>query len=35
MKVDEIKISGVVRALKNKASIPGIHVYDDSITVHR
>jgi len=33
--VDEIKISGVVRALKNKANIPGIQVYEESTTIHR
>jgi hypothetical protein len=35
MRVDEIKIGGVVRALKDKTKIPGIKVYPEDIAGHR
>jgi hypothetical protein len=31
LKADEIKIGGVVRALKGSTNIPGVEVYNESI----
>ena len=35
LKIDEIKVSGVVRALKDKSTIPGIEVFSEDSAIHR